>query len=89
MIIATAARHLLRNMRGGSGGRKGGAVVLAVLAVMALGYLGVFLGRLLQSELIGRLNLGAIPTNTIAWDQPHEGNLFEHLYARRSFQRAG
>jgi hypothetical protein len=24
----------------------------------------------------------------IAWDQPHEGNLFEHLYARRAFQRA-
>jgi hypothetical protein len=25
----------------------------------------------------------------ISWDQPHEGNLFEHLYARRSFQAAG
>jgi hypothetical protein len=24
----------------------------------------------------------------IAWDQPHEGNLFEHLYARRALQRA-
>jgi len=35
-----------------------------------------------------RLNVGAIPTNQISWDQPHEGNLFEHLYARRSFQRA-
>ena len=23
----------------------------------------------------------------ISWDQPHEGNLFEHLYARRSFQQ--
>ena len=29
-----------------------------------------------------------IPTNQISWDQPHEGNLFEHLYARRSFQTA-
>ena len=47
------------------------------------------IGRLLESELVGRLNLGAIQTNTIAWDQPHEGNLFEHLYARRAFQRAG
>ena len=28
------------------------------------------------------------PTNQISWDQPHEGNLFEHLYARRSFQAA-
>ena len=24
----------------------------------------------------------------IQWDQPHEGNLFDHLYARRAFQRA-
>jgi acyl-CoA reductase-like NAD-dependent aldehyde dehydrogenase len=45
--------------------------------------------RLLDSDLVGRLNLGPIQTNTIVWDQPHEGNLFEHLYARRAFQRAG
>lgn len=45
--------------------------------------------RLLGSDLVGRLNLGAIKTNHIAWDQPHEGNLFEHLYGRRAFQRAG
>jgi len=43
--------------------------------------------RLLSSDLIGRLNLGPIRTNTITWDQPHEGNLFEHLYGRRAFQR--
>jgi acyl-CoA reductase-like NAD-dependent aldehyde dehydrogenase len=43
--------------------------------------------RLLQSDLIGRLNLGPIQTNTIVWDQPHEGNLFDHLYSRRAFQR--
>jgi acyl-CoA reductase-like NAD-dependent aldehyde dehydrogenase len=41
---------------------------------------------LLQSPLVERLNLGPIPTNQIAWDQPHEGNLFDLLYARRSFQ---
>jgi hypothetical protein len=45
--------------------------------------------RLLDSDTVGRLNLGAIPTNAIAWDQPHEGNLFEHLYGRRAFQKAG
>ena len=45
--------------------------------------------RLLASDLVGRLNLGAIQTNRIAWDQPHEGNLFDHLYGRRAFQRAG
>ena len=42
--------------------------------------------RLLASSLVDRLNVGPIQTNTISWDQPHEGNLFEHLYARRAFQ---
>jgi hypothetical protein len=32
------------------------------------------------------LRLGA-NHNQIQWDQPHEGNLFDHLYARRAFQR--
>ena len=44
--------------------------------------------RLLLSPLVDRLNVGPIPTNVISWDQPHEGNLFEHLYARRSYQSA-
>jgi hypothetical protein len=44
--------------------------------------------RLLSSPLVGRLNLGPIQTNRISWDQPHEGNLFDHLYARRAFQAA-
>lgn len=44
--------------------------------------------RLLESAHVDRLNVGAIATNHISWDQPHEGNLFEHLYARRSFQTA-
>ncbi|MBI3406300.1 MAG: aldehyde dehydrogenase, partial [Acidobacteria bacterium] len=42
--------------------------------------------RLTSSPHIGRLNLGAIATQKISWDQPHEGNLFDHLYARRAFQ---
>ena len=46
------------------------------------------LDRLLASPLVDRLNIGAIKTNQISWDQPHEGNLFEHLYARRSFQQS-
>jgi acyl-CoA reductase-like NAD-dependent aldehyde dehydrogenase len=45
--------------------------------------------KLLASSSVDRLNIGAIKTNQISWDQPHEGNLFEHLYARRSFQRSG
>ena len=44
--------------------------------------------RLAQSPLVGRLNVGAVATNLVRWDQPHEGNLFEHLYARRAFHRA-
>ncbi|HKX30157.1 MAG TPA: aldehyde dehydrogenase family protein [Blastocatellia bacterium] len=43
--------------------------------------------RLIASPHLDRLNIGPIPTMQIAWDQPHEGNLFEHLYARRAFQR--
>src|SRR5918998_3327720 len=46
------------------------------------------IAKLLSSPHVDRLNLGAIPTNQISWDQPHEGNLFEHLYARRSFQQS-
>ena len=38
---------------------------------------------------IDRLNLGAVPTYKLSWDQPHEGNLFEHLYRQRSFQVEG
>ena len=44
--------------------------------------------KLLTSSNVDRLNIGAVATNQISWDQPHEGNLFEHLYARRAFQRA-
>jgi hypothetical protein len=43
--------------------------------------------RLVSSPDVDRLNIGPVQTNQIGWDQPHEGNLFEHLYARRAFQR--
>ena len=39
---------------------------------------------LLECPHIDRLNLGPTPTNRVQWDQPHEGNLFEFLYRRRS-----
>ncbi len=35
---------------------------------------------------VDRLNIGPQPTCRISWDQPHEGNLFEHLYRQRAFQ---
>ncbi len=41
---------------------------------------------LLASPNVDRLNLGAIPTWRLSWDQPHEGNLFEHLYRQRALQ---
>lgn len=43
---------------------------------------------LISSPHVDRLNIGPVATNKISWDQPHEGNLFEHLYGRRAFQRA-
>ena len=45
--------------------------------------------QLLASPLIHRLNLGAMATSHVHWDQPHEGNLFEFLYRRRAVQTAG
>jgi hypothetical protein len=36
---------------------------------------------------IGRLNLGPVPTSVLQWDQPHEGNIFTHLYQQRAFQK--
>ncbi len=46
------------------------------------------INRLVNSPHVDRLNVGAVRTSVVSWDQPHEGNLFEHLYARRAFQRA-
>jgi len=43
---------------------------------------------LVNSPHIDRLNVGPLPTNQVTWDQPHEGNLFDHLYGRRAFQHA-
>jgi hypothetical protein len=47
-----------------------------------------FIRRLLVASNVDRLNVGPISTMQVSWDQPHEGNLFEHLYARRAFQKA-
>jgi acyl-CoA reductase-like NAD-dependent aldehyde dehydrogenase len=47
-----------------------------------------FTDQLLECPTIDRLNLGPISTMKISWDQPHEGNMFEFLYKRRSIDRA-
>ncbi|MFQ5717991.1 MAG: aldehyde dehydrogenase family protein [Acidobacteriota bacterium] len=41
--------------------------------------------ELMDCGSIERLNLGPIPTTQVSWDQPHEGNLFEHLFRQRAF----
>ena len=46
----------------------------------------MFKSELLAARNIDRLNLGACPTSRVSWDQPHEGNLFEHLYRQRALQ---
>ena len=45
-----------------------------------------FTRSLMASANVDRLNIGPIPTYQLSWDQPHEGNLFEHLYRQRAFQ---
>jgi len=57
------------------------------LAVTAITEDEALVQRLLDSPLVQRLNLGPIPTPHVTFDQPHEGNLFEHLYARRALQQ--
>ncbi len=47
-----------------------------------------FIDQLLESPLIERLNIGPISTMKISWNQPHEGNMFEFLYKRRSIDFA-
>ena len=54
------------------------------LVVSAITKDDVFIKELLRDSRIERLNIGPIPTMKISWDQPHEGNLFEFLYKRRS-----
>ncbi|MBI3878428.1 MAG: aldehyde dehydrogenase, partial [Verrucomicrobia bacterium] len=57
------------------------------LAVTAITKDPAFTEQLLDSPLIERLNLGPVSTLKVSWDQPHEGNMFEFLYKRRSIER--
>lgn len=47
-----------------------------------------FVADALACANIERLNIGPLPTNRLTWDQPHEGNLFTHLYKQRALQHA-
>ncbi len=58
------------------------------LVVTAITKDPVFTEQLLECPRIDRLNLGPVSTMKISWDQPHEGNMFEFLWKRRSIERA-
>jgi acyl-CoA reductase-like NAD-dependent aldehyde dehydrogenase len=47
-----------------------------------------FIEQLMAYPQLERLNIGPVSTMKISWDQPHEGNLFEFLWQRRSIERA-
>lgn len=44
------------------------------------------IAQAVECPLIDRLNIGPITTMNVSWDQPHEGNMFEFLYKRRSLE---
>jgi len=56
------------------------------LVASAISKDSALLNALMSSPHVDRLNVGAIATCQISWDQPHEGNLFDHLYRQRAFQ---
>jgi acyl-CoA reductase-like NAD-dependent aldehyde dehydrogenase len=47
-----------------------------------------FIEQLQAFPEIERLNVGPVSTMKVSWDQPHEGNMFEFLWRRRSIERA-
>jgi len=58
------------------------------LSVSAITKDEAFIGQIMAFPDIERLNIGPVSTMKISWDQPHEGNMFEFLYRRRSIERA-
>jgi hypothetical protein len=59
------------------------------LVATALTHDAAFQRELMECASIDRLNLGPVPTSRVSWDQPHEGNLFDHLYRQRAIQVEG
>jgi hypothetical protein len=58
------------------------------LAVTALTEDPELIAALLAARHVDRLHLGPVPTCDVAWDQPHEGNLFDLRYRRRGLRGA-
>lgn len=57
------------------------------LVVTAITEDETWIESLMEARNVDRLNIGPINTMKTSWDQPHEGNMFEFLYKRRSFER--
>lgn len=57
------------------------------LACTAITKDSAFIEQLMTFPQIDRLNIGPVSTMKISWDQPHEGNMFEFLWQRRSIER--
>ena len=57
------------------------------LAVSAITKDPAFIDELQAFPEIDRLNIGPVSTMKISWDQPHEGNMFEFLWKRRSIEQ--
>ena len=64
----------------------GNAAALANVSIVPRHVLGA--PEIPPSEMIGAALIGPVSTMKISWDQPHEGNMFEFLYKRRSIKRA-
>jgi acyl-CoA reductase-like NAD-dependent aldehyde dehydrogenase len=58
------------------------------LAVSAVTKDPKFIEQITDFPHIERLTIGPGSTMKISWDQPHEGNMFEFLYQRRSIEQA-
>lgn len=58
------------------------------LAVSAITKDQKFIDEIMAFPEIERLNIGPVSTMAISWDQPHEGNMFEFLWRRRSIEKA-
>ena len=74
LVIALIGRTVLRFGSRSSGNRKGGAalIALAALAVMVLGYIGVFFGRLIQAA-VSRQREGLADASAVQFTREPEG----------------
>jgi Zn-dependent protease with chaperone function len=74
LVIALIGRTVLRFGSRSSGNRKGGAalIALAALAIMVLGYIGVFFGRLIQAA-VARQREGLADASAVQFTREPEG----------------